>query len=134
MTGQIDILNTGHGHIEVKFNEKDAIETERAKRVITDMLRRGYALFVTGPDGSAVRVESFDATKGVYIVADVPTESQPVEPTPLPEPVTDGPKNPLPQRTPQGPIEPPQVKRGRPKKEVPMHSAKVTAVGRSAGG
>lgn len=68
----IDILNCGHGHMEVRFNEKDPLELERAKRIIGDMLRRGYVLFVEGADKALIRVERFDAEKGVYIIADGP--------------------------------------------------------------
>lgn len=79
MQGQLDILNCGEGHMEIKFDEKDQIETERAKRVIQDMLKRGYSLFIQGEGNELIRVKEFDSKKGVYIIADGATE----EPKPI---------------------------------------------------
>lgn len=120
----IDILNCSGGHIEVRFDGKDAMELERAKRVITDMLKRGYVLFIEGPDGKLTRVERFDPEKFCYIVADGPlyagdtpsaVEEPDNTPPPQPPPVTHG-------------------RRGRASKEVPVASVRTTAIGRSAGG
>lgn len=105
MKGQLDILSCGEGHLEIKFHENDVIECARAKRIIQDMLKRGYALFVHGKDDALIRVKKFMADKSVYIIADGPT---------IP-PETDA----LP------------VKGGR---TLKMHKAKATVVGRSAGG
>jgi len=70
MTPGLDILNTGRGHAEVTFDHQDPIELERGKRIIEDMLRRGYLLFIQGDDGAVVRVESFDGERGRYIIGD----------------------------------------------------------------
>lgn len=124
----LDILNCGAGHLEIRFDEKDVIEIERAKRIIQDMLRRGYALFVHGPDNTLIRVKRFDAAKGVYIIADGPTIA------PEPSEVQDDPRaTPTPPEQTDGGV---KRGRGRPRKEkeVPMAEAKVTVVGRSAGG
>lgn len=110
-TGGLDILNTGAGHIEVRYDLNDTIEVERAKRIIEDMLKRGYVLFIQGKDQELIRVESFDAVKGVYLIADL---GDPIEGTSLPAKAKRG--------------------RGRPKKEVKMTEVKATAIGRSAGG
>lgn len=69
----IDVLNAGLGHLEIKFNKDDPMETVRAERIIADMLKRGYALFVEGADKALIRVEKFDAKTGCYIIADGPT-------------------------------------------------------------
>lgn len=110
-TGQIEVLNVGEGHLEIRFNEKDVIETARAKRIIQDMLRRGYALFVHGKDDAMVRVKKFLPATGTYIIADgpeIPPESESVAP---------------------------QISRKLPgMKAVSMTKAKATVVGRSAGG
>ena len=97
--------------MEIRFDASDVIETERAKRVIKDMLKRGYALFVHTSDDSVARVKSFDATKDCYIIGDGPE-------------VASDPS--VPEERPRG--------RARARREVSMHEAKVTAVGRSAGG
>ena len=68
---EVDVLNTGSGHIELRFNENDPMELERAKRIITDLLRRGYALFIHEGE-TVVKVREFDPAKNVYIVADGP--------------------------------------------------------------
>lgn len=119
----LDILNTGKGHAEVNFDHNDPIEMERGKRIIEDMLKRGYLLFIHGDDGKMVRVLSFDSTKGRYIIGDgaLYAGSEPLEPDPAEEPAP--PATPEPKR------------RGRPAKAaVSMTSVRATAIGRSAGG
>lgn len=104
--GGLDILNTGAGHIEIRFDNKPE-EIDRAKKIIEDMLRRGYSLFVEGEDRKLVRVESFDAGRGLYIVENTdPVMAKDEE----------------------------AKKRGRPKKALKMAETKVTAIGRTAGG
>lgn len=114
MKGQLDILNVGSGHLEITYSQGDVVEMERAKRIIGDMLRRGYALFVHGTDGALIRVDEFDAKHNRFIIADGPT----VPPETLP-----------PEQAPE--VKP---KRGRPRRAVPIEKAKATVVGRSAGG
>lgn len=124
MSPGLDILNTGTGHTEIRFNGDDPFDTVRAGRIISDMLRRGYVLFIEGQDG-LVRVDSFDPKKSVYIIADGPlyagTEPEPATPdSPSADPTPD----------PHGPR-----RRGRPRKtEVPITQVRATAIGRSAGG
>lgn len=130
----IDILNCGTGHTEVRIDRSNPIEIARAKRVIMDMLRRGYVLFVEGADGTLIRVENFDAEKGVYIIGDLgepPASASPMplqvtqESVPLPDPLIIHPPGEKPQR--RG--------RGRPRKtEVPMDQVRTTAIARTAGG
>lgn len=115
----LDILNTGKGHAEVNFSIEDPIELERGKRIIEDMLRRGYLLFIHGDDGKMIRVESFDAKSSRYIIGDgaLYAGSEPLEPQTTEEPASE------PKR------------RGRPRKAaVPMTSVRATSIGRSAGG
>lgn len=69
--GTLDILNCGAGHLELKLTDKDPIEIERAKRIIQDMLKRGYALFIHGKDKALIRVKKFDPKKLVYVIADL---------------------------------------------------------------
>lgn len=118
----IDILNTGTGHTEIRFNNGDPIEVERARRVVVDMLRRGYVLFVHEGD-RVLRVESFDSAKDVYIIAEGPLYSGDDDRPPITDPVGAA-------------SEPPAKRKGRPPRtrEVPLTEGKVTAIGRSAGG
>lgn len=103
-TGQLDVLNCGEGHMEIRFDETDTVETERAKRVIKDMLARGYSLFIHDAENKLTPVKRFDETKGCYIIAD----SAEVPATPM--------------------------KKKAKEKSVPMHEAKAVSIGRSAGG
>lgn len=115
----LDILNTGKGHAEVNFSLDDPIELERGKRIIEDMLQRGYLLFIHGDDGKMIRVESFDSKTGRYIIGDgaLYAGSEPLEPTTETPPPATG------------------KRRGRPPKAaVPMTTVRATSIGRSAGG
>lgn len=128
----IDVLSIGHGDIKITYGD-DPQEVARAAQVVKDMLRRGYALFVHGPDGKLVRVEAFDAEKREYIVATGPDVE--LVPGYVPEPVDGGSPS---QAEPGAPIVG-GVKRGpgRPrsaKAKIAMAMAKATMVGRSAGG
>lgn len=110
--GQLDILNCGEGHLEIHFDEKDVIELERAKRIIGDMLKRGYALFIHGKDDALIRVKRFLPKAGLYIIADGPTIPAEAETFTAQSGLT------LRKKV----------------AKVPMHKAKATVVGRSAGG
>lgn len=98
------------GHLKITYKEGDPIELDRAKRIIGDMLKRGYSLFVHGKDKALIRVKKFDSKHNVFIIADgptVPVEALAAEP----------------------------VKRGRPMmRKMPMEKTHATVVGRSAGG
>jgi len=115
VTTGLDILNCGAGDLEIRFTKDDPIEIERASRIITDMLRRGYSLFVPGDDGRLVRVQKFDPKQMTYTIACGPTNE-------MPEVETVSDSAPTPK------------KRGRPAKTVHMASTKATCVGRTAGG
>jgi len=61
----IDVLNTGHGDFELTFDPNKPDEVEKAKQTITDMLKRGYAIFVR-QGKETFRVRKFDVDKNVY--------------------------------------------------------------------
>lgn len=101
--------------MKVSFDESNPLELERAKRIIQDMIKRGYSLFVHGEGGKLIRVKRFDPKTNIYVIADGPSKELP------PTALADQPK--------RGP--------GRPRKgEVAVLATKVkaTVVGRSAGG
>lgn len=117
--GQIDILNCGEGHAEVHVDNSDPINLARSARIIGDMLRRGYALFIAGQDGALIRVEKFDAEKNVYIIGDGPLyagETPEVEP-----------ESPNPNR-------PKRAYKTKGSRAVPVEKVHTTAVPRTAGG
>lgn len=84
----VSVLNCGAGDMTFSFDEKDALESARAERVITDMLQRGYLLFAL-VKGKHRRVTEFDPKTHEYIIADGAT-AQPAEskPEPMKKPTT----------------------------------------------
>ena len=73
----IDVLNTGYGDFELRFDENKPDEVQKAKETITDMLKRGYAIFVH-QGNETLRVRKFDPNKNVYIIGSTPAEEVPV--------------------------------------------------------
>jgi hypothetical protein len=67
--GTLSCLNVAGGDVKISFDKSDIGETIRAKRIITDMLRRGYALLIE-VNGAYQRAVSFDESAGEYIIAD----------------------------------------------------------------
>jgi hypothetical protein len=122
----LDILNTGHGHVEIVFGIDQPMEVERAKCLIEQMLKGGYVLFIQSEKGELHRVEQFNPKTGVYYVSDAPAmPPEIVEEVPMLSPPSGG-----------GQTQPQVAKRGRgrPKKAVPMDTVRATAIGRSSGG
>ena len=114
--GSLSVLNCGAGDLKFRFDANDPDEVEKAKKVIEDMLKRGYTILVE-VDGEWRRATGFDPAKNCYLVTEPPPE-QPVAVDPA-------------QTAPP----PPPKKRGRPKKrEVPAATVRATAVAPTAGG
>jgi hypothetical protein len=76
--GTIGVLNVGAGDTKLVFDPSNPIELIRSRRIVTDMLRRGYALLIEVPDGNGgkrtTRVREFDESAGEYIIADFDPE------------------------------------------------------------
>ena len=112
----VEVLKAADGHLTIQVG-KDPAEHAQAKKVVEDMLKRGYALFVELEDGTTRRVKSFNAADEEYIVMDVPENEE----TPAPD---DGPKVTL-----------KKTQAGRKKsKQVPMRKARATGLAPTAGG
>ena len=73
----IDVLNTGYGDFELRFDPNKPDEVQKAKETITDMLKRGYAIFVRQCQ-ETFRVRKFDVNKNVYIIGSTPAEEVPI--------------------------------------------------------
>lgn len=123
MNGTVQILNVGAGDTKLIFDKTNPIECARAGRIITDMLRRGYALFVeVEKKGEKVftRVSEFRENTCEYIIADldplIAAEADEKETGNGEKPKTSKPKG----------------KRG--KKTVPASGTRAVAMARSAGG
>jgi len=73
----IDVLNTGYGDFEMRFDPNKPEEVQKAKETIKDMLKRGYAIFVR-QGNETFRVRKFDMERNVYIIGCTPAEEVPV--------------------------------------------------------
>jgi len=116
--GEVGILNVGAGDVKLSFNNKDPAEVIRAGRIVTDMLRRGYALLVIDKDGKATRATGFDPETQEYILADF-------DPTQGGEQVDEEPEE---------PEQAPETPKRRGGRRVKAGAVKAVAVARTAGG
>lgn len=116
--GQVSVLNVGAGDISVTFNSLDEAEGRKAVRMLTDMVRRGYAVCLQLPDGTYQRVTEVDAAHGRYVV-------QIPEADPLPDGMAEEP-----ERTRR------RGKAARKTRSVsqPISQGKAVGIARSAGG
>jgi hypothetical protein len=78
--GMIGILNVGAGDTKLIFDKSKPAECIRSGRIVTDMLRRGYALLIEVTDANGVkaytRVREFREDVCEYIIADFdPTQA-----------------------------------------------------------
>lgn len=132
MTGEVGILNVGAGDTKLVFDKNNPQDMIRAKRIVTDMLRRGYALLVEVEPGKMQRATAFDEEKGEYIIADfdpLVAQEEDAREEEAEETVTAD--------TAGGATERPKGRRGRPPgsgKRVPATETRAVAVGRTAGG
>lgn len=74
--GEVAILNVGAGDTKLSFDPKKPDEVKRASAIVSDMLRRGFALLIeVGKDDKGPlyrRALDFDATTAEYIIAGAP--------------------------------------------------------------
>jgi hypothetical protein len=130
MKGTIGILSVGAGDTTLTFDGNDPAELERAKRIVTDMLRRGYAILIPvgERDGEPIyrRAKAFDPKTCEYIIAGIPADT-------IPESTVDGNQESAPEAASK-----PTRGRGRRKKaptdRVAASSVNAVAVGRISGG
>ena len=128
--GLLSVLNVGAGDIEIRFDRASDADVAKAKRIISDMLVRGYTLLVKDGDTLA-KATGFDPEKELYFVRDAEgTTDAPAPPGMESTEATDAASN-IP-----GEVTPPK-RRGRPKgsrKGIPMRTAQATGIGPTAGG
>lgn len=139
MAGSVGILNVGAGDTKLTFDKTNPVESARAARIVKDMIRRGYVLFVEvveGADKVFRRALDFDENTAEYIIADLdPLKAEEVDhadevaagAAPR-EGLDDGP-----------PLEPAKPANGRRRdrqatKRVLASSTKAVSVPRTAGG
>ncbi len=68
--GMLEVLNVREGHMTFRFDRDDKKETEKARKVITDMLARGYSILVE-TDSGVHRVTKFNPKHDYYIVKEI---------------------------------------------------------------
>lgn len=107
----IEVLSIGRGDLTLTVGGSDE-DRERAKRMIGDMLRAGYAIFVETDEGPR-KVEAFDPNRMTYIVREETPSGTPPEG--------------------QAAAKPKRARKTATRK-VPVASSRATAVGRTAGG
>lgn len=78
--GSVSILNVGEGDTKLTFDPAKPDERERAAKIVTDMLKRGYAILVDvgEKDGDRIyrRAKGFDPTTCEYLIVGLPTEEE----------------------------------------------------------
>ncbi len=102
--------------VKIKFDSKNPEETEKARAMISDMLRRGCTLLIETKDGKTRRCVDFDPKSDTYIVEDMTAIAE-AESESTTKTTSKGSKKP-----------------GKGQDAVPATEAKATAVGRQAGG
>jgi hypothetical protein len=73
MESGLSILNVGEGDTKLSFDPDKPVERERASRIVTDMLKRGYAILIQvgEKDGEPLyqRAKGFDPKTCEYLIA-----------------------------------------------------------------
>lgn len=121
--GELAILNTYEGDVEIKFDTADAAEAIRARRIITDMMRRGYTLLIE-VDGAYQVAKDFDEKTGRYIIADFDPTKEKEEPNSVEDQ----------EEAEEAAAAPPPKRRGRPRRSISMADTSAVAIAPSAGG
>lgn len=110
--GNLSVLNCCAGDIRITVTKDDKDSIETAKKMIQDMLSKGYLIAIEGPDGQFIPVDKFDPDQQVYVITEKNLDPAAKE--------TKRPKG-----RPRGAYK---------KTAVPMDQAKAIAVPRTAGG
>lgn len=118
--GMLDVLSIGKGDLNLSIDGDHPEDVERARELIGEMLRAGYAIFVDSDDGP-VRVHEFNPNRMTYTIRErLPEElAGAAMPALPPGPAAKAAKK--------------AAKRGT-RREVPVAGSRATAVGRTAGG
>lgn len=74
MMGEVGILNVGAGDTKLTFDKNNPEEMERAAKIVTDMISRGYVLLVeVERAGKKVfqRIKKFKPNTCEYIISEI---------------------------------------------------------------
>lgn len=128
--GMLEVLSVGKGDLKITVGGDDPEEIEKGRKVIEDMLRAGYSIFVETDKGPS-RVKKFNPKRMTYSIS---MEGE-TEPLASPERKTSGE-----EVTPEvaAPSRKSPVRRSGSSRngltEVPVAGSRSTVVGRTAGG
>lgn len=109
--GILEVLSIGKGDLKLTVGGDDPEDTEKARRLIEEMLRKGYSIFVETDQGMK-RVKRFNPKRMTYVITELTDEAE--APAPAEKPA--------------------KKRRGRRTSSVPVAGSRATAVGRTAGG
>jgi hypothetical protein len=151
--GMLDVLSVGKGELTIAIGDSNKDRAD-AQRLIEEMLRKGYTLFVEGPGGDQLKVTKFLPGQMAYVVVGTPDvvpddnstrehmrhwadgEESHAGEEDEPGPQDHGDQAALPPDS-NGEPDPPEraaPKRTRKPRIVPVAGSKTTAIGRTAGG
>jgi methyl coenzyme M reductase subunit D len=102
--GMLEILSVGKGDIKLTIDSNDPGEVNDARKIIEEMLAKGYGIFVETDKGLS-RVKKFNPKRMTYVISEV-VENADVQPV---------------------------GKRTR-ERDVPVAGSRAKAIGRTAGG
>lgn len=130
--GILEVLSVGKGDLKIAIGDSNKDRAD-AQRLIEEMLRKGYTLFVETADGP-LKVTRFLPDAMAYAVVDTPEVVSAAEPH-IPGDYLDGREDEgdLADLPPE-PEQAPAPRRPRKPRIVPVAGSKTTAIGRTAGG
>lgn len=114
--GMLEVLSVGKGDIKISLDHNNPEDIENARKLIEEMLAKGYGLFVETDKGLS-RVRKFNPKRMTYVIVEFVDDEPPWPPPEGAAGPTPGPPKPR-TRT----------------KEVPVAGSKAKAIGRTAGG
>ena len=137
--GTMGVLNVGAGDTKLTFDKNNPMERARSARIVADMLKRGYVLFIeTGQNAAGnpayQRVLEFKEDVCEYIIADLTAPIEQGEPDHEPSRETTSGEGGEETVAPALARVPKARKGGRPRKAIDASQARGVAVARSAGG
>lgn len=119
MNGTLGILNVGAGDTKLTFDKSNPKERKRAAKIVDDMLKRGYAVFIQAGEKNGEplyqRAHAFDPETCEYLIFGDPEDDE-----------NEGSTN-------EQKSAPSRRKAATPKR-VPADATRAVAVSRSAGG
>lgn len=105
--GMLEVLSVGKGDVKLTVGGDDPNEIAKAKRIIEEMLAKGYGIFVE-TDKGLTRVKRFNPKRMSYVISELADEPAGAAPAKGGRRVKD--------------------------KEVAVAGSRATAIGRTAGG